>query len=206
MRAIDIIGQRFGKWLVLSRDGLKNGSHAFKCKCDCGTIRAVSGSTLRAGISLSCGCVGNAKTSKRNFKHGLYRIPERGVWCQMIQRCENPKYDVYNYYGGRGIKVCKRWRKSFLSFIQDMGRRPSENHSIDRKDNNGDYEPGNCHWATKVEQSNNRRSNRFIEACGLTLTLKEWSVKNGIPESTIWCRLRSEWPTDKAVSFTRASK
>jgi hypothetical protein len=107
----------------------------------------------------------------------------------MIDRCSNPESDSYSNYGGRGIKVCDRWLNSFENFLADMGPKPGPEYSIDRKDNDRDYEPGNCRWATELEQQNNRRNNRWIQGFGRTQTLTQWSIELGIPRKTLSDRL-----------------
>jgi hypothetical protein len=109
-------------------------------------------------------------------------------------------HDSYENYGGRGITVCDRWRDSFVAFYEDMGERPSPKHSIDRIDSNGNYEPGNCRWATPKQQMNNRRANRMITIDGETLSLQKWADRSGINRSTIYSRVGHGWPLDKAVS------
>lgn len=126
--------------------------HQGPCRCDCGAEKTVAGNTLRLGDARSCGCL----IVDTQTKHGMYGTPTYGSWSRMIARCTNPKSNRYKYYGGRDIKVCERWML-FVNFYADMGMRPSTKHSIDRIDNDGDYEPRNCRWATAKEQSANKR-------------------------------------------------
>jgi hypothetical protein len=132
--------------------------------------------------------------------HGLSKSPEYLVWGTMISRCTNPKVEKYPQYGGRGIKVCDRWL-SFLNFISDLGHRPSAKHSLERKDNNGDYCPSNCRWATRKEQGRNRRTNHIIEAGGLKATLVEWSEVTGISEANLKNRINNlGWDSFRALT------
>lgn len=198
-----IPGQRFGLWTVLA---LAEGKHRrFHCLCDCGKAKSVSPSHLVTGVSSSCGCVRNEKTRQRSTKHGRARrgavTPEYHTWTGMIQRCVNPKVDRYSQYGGRGISVCERWRSSFISFYQDMGDRPSARHSLDRIDNDGDYCPSNCRWATNTEQGRNRPMARIIVANGISRTLAEWVEVTGLHRRTIADRIdRLGWSADDAMS------
>jgi hypothetical protein len=118
----------------------------------------------------------------------------------MVQRCCNPKHKNFRHYGGRGITVCDRWRTNFEVFLEDMGPRPSAKHSIERKDNNGNYEPGNCVWATQREQSRNKRTNRLVEFGGQTLCVEEWAAKLGLTSKAIHHRLDRGWSIDKALT------
>lgn len=145
------------------------------CWCDCGNELVVRGSNLRSGHARSCGCLAIENTRSANTTHGYTKgrrvTPEFISWAAMIDRCRNAKSDKYRHYGGRGISVCDAWRDDFGAFMRDMGPRPSLKHSIDRKDNNGNYEPTNCRWATRAEQAINQRSNRLITYRGETKPL-----------------------------------
>lgn len=120
---------------------------------------------------------GDPLASPRTPRHGLSKTPEYGIWMGIKKRCCNKNYREYYLYGGRGIKVCDRWLNSFSNFLEDMGQRPKGDYSIDRIDNNGDYEPGNCKWSTRVEQANNTRQNLIISYRGQSRTLAQWCRK-----------------------------
>ena len=129
-------------------------------------------------------------------------IPEYRVWGHMVDRCENPRNDAYEKYGGRGIKVDPKWR-SFNRFFADMGPRPSPLHEIDRIDNNGNYAPGNCRWTTVKEQARNRRSNVLIEFGGEKMCKAAWAEKLGITRQSLHVRLK-KWPLEKALTMERS--
>lgn len=132
-------------------------------------------------------------------RHGLRNSPEYGVWVNMLARCFNKKHRSFCYYGGRGICVCPRWQESFDAFVLDMGRRPSPAHSLDRVDNDGNYEPGNTRWATRSQQQRNRRSRPIVEFRGERLTIAEWSERFGIRNRTLIGRFANGWSAERAL-------
>lgn len=133
--------------------------------------------------------------------HGRHRTPEHRVWANAKYRCDNPRSRQWANYGGRGIRMCERWRESFEAFLLDVGPRPSGGHSLDRIDNSGNYEPGNVRWATATEQRNNTRCNRPMTLGGVTRNLAEWAKAVGIKRSTLDMRVRSGWRDEAALSI-----
>lgn len=199
---IDLTGKRFGRLIVIQQaERSKTSQIQWLCKCDCGNNRIYTTSSLNLRTK-SCGCLHaeHIKHPPQHKTHGLYKSPEHGVWLNMLSRCYNKKVACYPRYGGRGISVCRQWRQ-FSSFYSDMGPRPSSKHTLERKDNAGNYEPDNCKWATLHEQSVNRRSTVFIEYHGKTLCLKDWAKILGIGHKTLHFRIRvKHWDIDRAFS------
>lgn len=195
------ISRRFGKLTVLSGAGVRNQKSLVLCRCDCGREKIVYYKDLRSGNTRSCGCVQREKLGALNRTHGKTSTPEYAIWCAIIARCFNPNYKRFSGYGGRGITLCDRWRNSFEAFLSDMGTRPSPQHSIDRfPDNDGNYEPGNCRWATRREQSRNTRRTRMLTFRGQTKCLSDWAAELGVSYLMILKRLKRGWTIEMALS------
>lgn len=181
-----MIGQKFNRLTILSQALPTPGNRGRRwvCECECGNKTIVRNDSLKNGRSKSCGCYSSEKSKERiikiNTKHGMCNTVEYKTWAQILVRCNNKNSTSYEYYGGRGIKVCERWANSFENFYEDMGKRP-EGMSIDRIDMNGDYCPENCRWASKQVQNSNTRKNKYIEYRGERKTLSEWARHYDIP-------------------------
>jgi len=184
---IKLNGLRFGKLTVIRRSRKRGDCALWICLCDCGVKKVMKSSSLTHSRSRSCGC-GMASTQ---FKptHKLCHTPEYRSWCGMMKRCES-----YPTYISKGISVCDRWMHSFENFFADMGVRPSKDHSIDRIDNNGNYEPSNCRWATHKEQNRNYSRNRIITYMGKSMCVTEWAESFNMDRHRIYQRLNKGWP------------
>lgn len=199
---LDLTGQQFGRLTVLreapSRHSPNGDCHRYwVCRCECGTEKEIAQQSLRRGYTVSCGCYW--KELKPNQRHGKADTAEYHIWCTMKARCSNPGSEYYHRYGGRGITVCERWQ-SFDSFLADMGPRPSEAHTIERKDNDGPYSPDNCIWADQHAQSRNRSNNRILEFQGVRLTVTDWAERVGISERTLFSRLQRGWSVERVLT------
>jgi hypothetical protein len=196
-QTMDMVKKRFGKWVVIDREAKKMaGAFYVFCACDCGTKKWVRSKNLKSGQSKSCGCINKEKLSKRNLRHNRRYTKEWRVWQAMKNRCYNKKVAGYKYYGGRGISVCKCWRESFLSFLNDVGEAP-DGTGLDRINNDGNYEPCNVRWASRKEQAQNRRSNRKINGECITYISKRLG---GASHSLVANRLRRGWEFKSAIT------
>lgn len=200
------VGDKYNRLLVIAeaeRD--KYGHNQFLCRCDCGTETTVSVYSLRNGNTKSCGCLKIEKLvdgNKGRTVHGKCKTKEHRHWLHIKERCTNPNCKGYKNYGGRGIAVAEEWANDFQSFYSHISSLPhfgEQGYSLDRIDNNGNYEPGNVRWATKAEQSNNKRTNHLVAAFGETHTMKEWAEITGLNYSTLRARLRRGETSEEAL-------
>lgn len=191
-KTIDLTGQRFGKLQAIKFVGVKNQKRKWQCLCDCGKLIEVATGSLRSGRALSCGC-------NRCQTHGMTKSPEYKIWIAMKTRCLKKNCKSYKNYGGRGIGFSESWL-NFENFIADMGLRPSPDLTLERINNDGNYEKSNCEWATPKTQARNRRDTRLITYDGETLCLKDWAIKLKIDKGTLWARLKNSSTKD---AFTR---
>lgn len=197
-RVEDLCGQIFHNLTVISFVERKNNSTIWLCSCRCKKSKQimVSSASLKSGNTKSCGCLKIEKCVITHTKHGLTESKEYKIWCGIKRRCYNKKYMGYKNYGGRGIKMCDRWLESFEYFYEDMGPRPSDSHSIDRIDNDGDYSKENCRWTTREEQNNNTSRNIYLTYNNVTKTISQWAKELNISSSTIKYRINKGWPVE----------
>ena len=198
----DLTGQVFTRWTVLEKTEVPTAKGSmWLCRCQCGVEKIVSLSNLRGGLSKSCGCLHKEQLSVRRKTHGRSREDKYlyTIWMNIKARCYNSNNPRYKDYGGRGISMCREWLDSFEAFLTHVGERPTVEHTLDRTDNNGNYEPGNVRWATKSEQNRNKRGNVFYTHEGITKTVNEWATQYGISFGMLEYRLFT-----KGMSFEDA--
>jgi hypothetical protein len=189
----DLTGNTYGKLTVVSRAKNKGRHIYWLCKCECGNTKEVKGDHLKSGSIKSCGCIVR--------KHGKEGTRLYNIWQSMLHRCENPKDKSYSDYGGRGITVCEEWHDIETFFAWAAASGYTDDLTIDRKDNNGNYEPSNCRWATRKEQANNRRSNHLLTCFGETHNIEEWAAIMNLPASKIENRINKlRWSVKRALT------
>ena len=206
-------GDRYGRWSIVQelpeRRSPTNGKRyrMVECRCECGTLRSLTLESLRQiAPSRSCGCIqreADVKGGHKNRTHGQSKSITYSSWAEMKQRCLNSNKVAHERYGARGIAVCKQWLESYETFLADMGERPSRRHSLDRyPDLNGNYEPGNCRWATHQQQARNRSNNVMLTFCGETMCISAWAERVGLPRKTIEKRLNKYgFTVDEALTL-----
>lgn len=199
-RAIDIAGQRFGYLTALRYVGSDGKKSKWLVRCDCGVEKVLVAAELRKGSVRSCGCKMGALMIEAKGTHGMSKHPAFAVWSSMLDRCHLPTHQAWRNYGERGITVCEQWRQSFESFWADMGPTYQSGLSLDRINNDGNYTPENCRWATRRIQGNNRRVNRRIETPWGLMTVAEASRHSGIGVTTILYRLDTDCPVTDLFS------
>ena len=203
MKQLNLTGKRFGKLVVIKTAGkTKNGAYLWQCKCDCGNEIIANVGNLKNGHTKSCGCL-RVDRCKTNFtKHGLEHTRLYGIWSDMRLRCYDEKNIAYHRYGGRGITICDEWKndvKAFYDWATENGYKDSL--TIDRIDNDGNYCPENCRWATVKEQASNRRSNILVTHNGKTQTMKKWANEVGTPYKVVWARMQKlGWSAERALT------
>ena len=210
---IDLTGQRFGRLTVVERaksyvdaNGRTKDAQ-WICKCDCGNItHPIRNCQLRSGNTKSCGCLSSRLSiSKINTTHGMSKTRLYRIWKAMKDRCYRSNNSQYKYYGGRGIVVCDEWLRDFQTFHDwAMANGYEEHLTIDRKNNNGNYEPDNCRWITNALQQSNKNNCQMLNHNGKTQTLTEWARELGINRGTLWSRINTlHWEVEKALAYQR---
>jgi hypothetical protein len=195
MKRTGFVGRTFGRLTVIER--FKHPTlnvFFFRARCQCGTVKAIRASSVTQGITKSCGCL----RRERLRTHGKSGSAAHRLWCSIKNRCYNPHASNFQHYGGRGITMHPAWRDSFKAFRRDVGD-PPRGKRIDRKENNGNYEPGNIRFVDAVTQQNNKRNNHVVTFKGQSKTLAEWERATGIQASTIRARLRVGWSVARAL-------
>jgi hypothetical protein len=188
-----VIGSRFNMLTITSFEG-----RSVVCKCDCGNETTLPFNRIRSGNTKSCGCFKSTNTYR--YRHGGKGTVEYHAWNCMRQRCLDPNHRDYKIYGARGITICDRWlagedgQHPFTCFLADMGPRPSEEHSLGRRENDGNYEPGNCRWETPTQQIRNRSNSITILFQGRRVHINEAALASGIKLRTIVARRNAGWP------------
>lgn len=190
----DLIGKTYNRLTIVSFHSVKKGRTHFLCKCSCGNTTIVNLSKLNYGSTKSCGCI----KANSNVRHRLRQSREYMIWAGMKSRCSDVNHSGYKYYGARGVTVCPRWN-NFVEFFSDMGTCPT-GHTLDRINNDGNYEPGNCRWATLKEQANNKRNNRLLTYNGITKTLPQWCDELKLSRATITNRLFNGWSVERSLT------
>lgn len=202
----DLTGLHFGRLIVIKKSSDTSRKTRWDCKCECGNEVSVLGASLKSNNTRSCGCIKREMLIKRNFVHGLQHQEDGRtrrvycIWARLKQRCRDPKVKEYKYYGGRGISISPEWNafKTFYEWAMSHGY--ADNLTIDRIDNDGNYESSNCRWSTRIEQSRNKRNNHLITYMGQTKTLAEWSEDFGMESSTLRQRFNHGWNLERAMT------
>jgi hypothetical protein len=194
----NLVGQRFGRLVVVARDGSRSSFAAWSCQCDCGKTKTVIGVSLTGGKTTSCGCYAIEACRAVLVTHGMTKTRTWSSWSDMLKRCRNPNATGYENYGGRGITVCARW-ETFENFIADMGECPP-GLTLERENVDRDYEPSNCRWATKAEQQNNKRNTRWVEIDGQRMSLGQACKRRSVSYSLVRDRLKLGWSLEAAIS------
>uniref|UniRef100_A0A6H2A0Y7 HNH endonuclease n=1 Tax=viral metagenome TaxID=1070528 RepID=A0A6H2A0Y7_9ZZZZ len=201
-KVIDLIGKKFGRLTVIERlESDKLGRLYWKCKCECGNFTSVLGLSLRYNHTKSCGCLKEEKSKTSNLKHGKTKTRLHGIWVNMRERCHNKNNYKYEDYGGRGIEICHEWDDFMVFYEWSMSNGYQDNLTIDRIDNDGNYEPFNCRWTTMKVQNTNKRTNRNIEFNGKTQCITEWAKELNIPLSTRISKYNMD--IDKALTLPK---
>ena len=204
-KVFDLAGKRFDRLCVIERvENNKYGNSVWLCQCDCGKQLRVRGDSLIKGNTKSCGCLRTEKVIERAKTHGKTNTKCYMEWANMKARCYNPNNKQYKDYGGRGITICDSWLNDFEAFYNYISTLPHFNekgYTLNRIDNNGNYEPNNVEWADSITQANNKRNNHLITYNGKTQSLSQWAIEIGLNRSTLEQRINKyHWSIEKALT------
>lgn len=202
---IDISGNRYGMLTAIKFYSIIGRRTFWECLCDCGNIHRCDMCNLKNGSTQSCGCLRDKLLQENHLTHGEASVhsktKEYKTWVEIKTRCYNSKSKAYQYYGGRGISMCDRWRNSYENFLNDMGRAPSKSHSIDRIEVDKDYEPSNCKWATRIEQMNNTSRTMRVKYNGQIKPFSDWCRELGLNSDRVYQRIHKlKWSADEAFN------
>lgn len=210
MRSADLSGSKFGRLAVLERAPNIGTKTCWWCRCQCGRVVAIQTYLMTSGNTQSCGCLkqervreGGKKNRVHGEGHGENITPEYRSWRSMRSRCLNPNVKEYPYYGGRGIKICKRW-DDYRLFLKDMGRRPSIKHSLERLNVNRNYTPDNCRWATHAEQQVNRRGTMYVTYMGKKISVSKLGMKSLVGVDLFRSRIQQGWDVERALTTPKS--
>ncbi len=209
------IGDTFGRLTIIGREPdrfygkKKKRNEVYRVRCECGKEETRVKKELCSGSTIQCSSCARSGEHNSNFKHGgtqgrrtaRSETPEYRCWKAVKTRCYNPNFKNYPDYGGRGIRVCERWLHSFENFLEDMGLKPSKDHSIERRNPNGDYCPSNCYWTTDAKQRRNKRSSKVITFNGKSQCLVDWLKEMGTSDSTYRWRIKHGWSEARAIGL-----
>jgi len=199
MLRVNLTGRRFGRLVVFATSKKRKAGNVYwRCRCDCGIVKAIAYNPLKCGWARSCGCLRREYISRKNFRHGLSKTNIYKIWLGMRDRCVNPNSNRFDRYGGRGIKVCRRWN-NFKNFLKDMGSRPS-GYSIERINNDKSYSPSNCRWATTSEQMRNYSRNVILRMGGKRQCVADWADELKVTRWMLYSRLHNGWSVKRTLT------
>ena len=200
MRRLDLMGQRFGRLVCLGPSPRPSRNRFWFFRCDCGQETEVRGDAARRGNTQSCGCLAVETATRLLTTHGHSKRAEYQCWVGMVRRCTDPNARSYPRYGGRGVRLCDRWRESFEHFLDDVGPRPSPLHTLDRESAGANYEPGKVVWSTSSKQARNKRNSVVVTWRGRPMPLIEACELEGRDYNTVRQRVRRYgWPLQRAL-------
>ena len=203
-KVTNLTGKKFGRLYVISRNGSnEHGRALWLCKCECGNIKTILSSSLINGSTNSCGCYNKETSRNRQLKHNKSNTKLYKVWQGIKTRCYDKNFMYYDNYGGRGIQVYDEWKNDFAKFYNwSMNNGYKEGLTIDRIDNDGNYEPSNCRWVTRAKQNNNMRKNILLHYHGEEKTISDWAIEFNLNRTALYYRIKRGWPLEQALTIS----